>query len=76
MGKLIFCTALFVAKYTRGDVPMPDYEAMYKQLFNAVTDAARLLQEAQQTTNAIKILQEAQREAEEIFISAEKSDEN
>ena len=55
---------------------MPDYEAMYKQLFNAVTDAARLLQEAQQTTNAIKILQEAQREAEEIFISAEKSDEN
>ena len=35
---------------------MPDYEAMYKQLFNTAT-------------KAIELLQEAQRETEEMYIS-------
>ena len=37
---------------------MADYEKMYKELFNAITDAIRLLQQAQQ-------------EVEEMYISAE-----
>ena len=37
---------------------MPDYEKMYWSLFNAVTDA-------------IRILQQAQRQAEEKYISEE-----
>jgi len=36
---------------------MPDYEAMYKKLFNA-------------QTNAIRILQKAQQDTEEMYISA------
>ena len=36
---------------------MPDYAAMYRKLFNAQTDAIRILQKAQQ-------------EAEEMYISA------
>jgi len=34
---------------------MPDYEAMYKKLFNAQTDAIRILQKAQQETEEIYI---------------------
>jgi len=42
---------------------MPDYQKMYKMLFNAMTDAVRLLQSAQQekaVTAAIELLQQAQ----------------
>ena len=35
---------------------MPDYEAMYKKLFNAQTDAIRILQKAQRDTEEIYIL--------------------
>jgi len=34
---------------------MPDYETMYKKLFNAQTDAIRILQKAQQDTEEIYI---------------------
>lgn len=40
---------------------MPDYEAMYLKLFNAMSDA-------------ISILQQAQQEVEEIYVSAEEPD--
>ena len=38
--------------YTSADevIDLPDYEKMYKTLFNAMTDAIELLQNAQQTT--------------------------
>lgn len=29
-------------------MPMPDFEAMYDRLFNKITDAVRILQQAQQ----------------------------
>ena len=40
---------------------MPDYKTMYFKLFNAVTDA-------------VKILSEAQAEAEELFIESSEND--
>ena len=40
---------------------MPDYEAMYKQLFNTAS-------------KAIELLQEAQREAEEMYVSGEEAE--
>ena len=42
---------------------MPDYQKAYTTLFNAITDAVRLLQEAQ-------------RETEEMYISAENTEES
>ena len=42
---------------------MPDYEAMYKKLFNTVTDAIKILQEGQQAT-------------EEMFMSGDEEDES
>lgn len=35
---------------------MPDYEAMYKLLFNTVTDAIKLLQTAQQDAEEISFI--------------------
>jgi hypothetical protein len=34
---------------------MPDYQAMYRQLFNAQTDAIEILQKAQQKTEQMYI---------------------
>lgn len=42
---------------------MPDYKTMYYKLFNAVTDA-------------VEILQQAQLEAEEIYINSSEKDEH
>ena len=42
---------------------MPDYERMYGKLFNAITDA-------------VEILQQAQRETEEIYIETIEKDEH
>jgi len=41
---------------------VPDYEAMYKKLFNQVTDAIKLLQESQLATEEIFILSEEEDE--------------
>jgi len=49
-----FGCALFIFK---GEKIMPDYKAMYLDLFNSVTDA-------------IEILSEAQRKSEELFITS------
>ena len=49
-----FGCALFICK---GETIMPDYKAMYLDLFNSVTDA-------------IEILSEAQRKSEELFITS------
>jgi len=43
---------------------MTDYEKMYKQAFNALTDAQRLMDEAS------ALIREAQRSCEEIFIES------
>ena len=34
---------------------MPDYETMYKKLFNSVTDVIQILQDVQQITEGIYI---------------------
>lgn len=34
---------------------MPDYDAMYKMLFNAMTEAISILQDAQKTTEEMYI---------------------
>ncbi|MCL2083304.1 MAG: hypothetical protein FWH04_08755 [Oscillospiraceae bacterium] len=52
---------------------MPDHEKMYSLLFNATTNAIRLLQTAQQekaVAEAIAILQQAQQNTEESYMSA------
>lgn len=41
---------------------MPDYKTMYLKLFNAITDA-------------VEILQDAQRKTEEIYITSSEQDE-
>lgn len=38
---------------------MPDYQTMYFTLFNAITDAVHLLQEAQQKTEEIYMEEQA-----------------
>ena len=51
---------------------MTDYPKVYRMLFNALTDAVRLLQTAQQekaVAEAIAILQQAQQNTEEAFMS-------
>lgn len=45
---------------------MPDYQSMYLQLFNAVTDALETMDEE---SGAAEKLRQAQRECEEIYIS-------
>ena len=53
---------------------MISYEKMYHDLFNALTDALKLLETAQQdkaVANAIGMLQTAQQDAEEIYMLAE-----
>jgi len=53
---------------------MTNHEKMYSMIFNATTDAIRLLQTAQQekaVTDAIKTLQMAQQNTEETYMSAE-----
>jgi len=58
---------------------MPDYQKMYHELFNVITDAITTLQEAQThpihelrvaNTKATLILQTAQQNTEEAYISA------
>lgn len=43
---------------------MPDYETMYKALFNCVTDAIKLLQEGQQITEEMFMSGEEERNSE------------
>ena len=53
---------------------MTDYQKLYHDLFNAATNAIRVLQTAQQekaVTEAIALLQQSQQNAEESFMSAE-----
>lgn len=50
---------------------MEIYQRMYYKLFNAVTDAIRILPES---SNAAKILIAAQQECEEIFISEDEQE--
>lgn len=47
---------------------MPNYEKMYYTLFNAITDALRLMETKQYADAAIR-LAAAQCEAEELYIS-------
>lgn len=47
---------------------MPDYEKMYYTLFNAITDALRLMEQEQYADAAIR-LAAAQCETEELYIS-------
>ena len=49
-----FGCALFIYK---GEIAMPDYKAMYFELFNSVTEA-------------VEILCDAQKKAEEIYINS------
>ena len=53
---------------------MPNYEKLYHILFNATTDALKMLKIAQQenaVTEAIAILQQAQQNTEEAYMSAQ-----
>ena len=47
---------------------MPNYETMYSTLFNAITDALRLMEKEQYADAAIR-LAAAQYETEELYIS-------
>ena len=49
---------------------MPNYEKMYYMLFNAITDAVRLLEENKIADASLKLLM-AQYDAEEEYINAE-----
>lgn len=51
------------------------YKKMYHLMFNAATDALRLLEEGN-VWDAKKVLMDAQCEAEEIYISAEEDEED
>lgn len=53
---------------------MPDYKKMYFRLFNAATDAIRLI-EAGELFSAKERLIFAQQETEEMYISAEDEEE-
>ena len=58
---------------------MTDYQKPYHMLFNAMTNAIRLLQtvgQEQTVTEAIAILQQAQQNTEESYMSAEEHPEN
>lgn len=46
------------------------YQKMYLTLFNAVTDALRLLEQGD-AQGAKKLLEQAQQEAEELYIAAD-----
>ena len=53
---------------------MTDYQKMYAYLFNAVTDALKILQTSQQeniAADAMRVLQTAQQNTEKIYMSAE-----
>lgn len=49
---------------------MPNYEKMYFMLFNAITDAVRLLEENKIADASLKLMM-AQYNVEELYISAE-----
>ena len=49
---------------------MPNYEKMYYTLFNAITDALRLL-EREKNHDAVAVLMAAQCQTEELYIEAE-----
>lgn len=54
--------------YTSGGAGgLPDYQKMYAELFNAVTDALELL-EKKETERPSFLLMAAQRRAEEIYL--------
>ncbi|MCL2401711.1 MAG: hypothetical protein FWC90_03600 [Oscillospiraceae bacterium] len=44
---------------------MPNYEKMYTEAFNALTDAERMI------TQAAKIIKTAQQQCEEIFLAGD-----
>ena len=56
--------------YINEVILMPNYEKMYFLLFNAITDAVRLLEENKIADASLKLLI-AQHDAEELYISAE-----
>ena len=41
--------------FYKGEVTMPDYKTMYAKLFNAITDAVEILQQAQRDTEEMYI---------------------
>ena len=62
-----------------GDKSLIEYKKMYWILFNAITDAIKLLQATKQgkvMPVAIELLQQAQQKTEEIYISSEKPNNN
>ena len=52
---------------------MPDYEAMYFRLFNAVTDAVEELQRLNFGT-AVEILKRAQQDGEDSYVAGEETE--
>ncbi|MDR3277977.1 MAG: hypothetical protein LBT12_04320, partial [Oscillospiraceae bacterium] len=55
----------FGSAHFQGGAVMPDYEKLYHIMFNAATDAERLLARASET------IREAQRLCEELYVIAE-----
>ena len=61
---------VFLTYYVHEVMNMPNYEKMYFMLFNAITDAVRLLEENKIADASLKLMM-AQYNVEELYISAE-----
>ena len=61
---------VFLTYYVYEVMNMPNYEKMYFMLFNAITDAVRLLEENKIADASLKLMM-AQYNVEELYISAE-----